>query len=143
MTARSRTGSRHPGVPRTETSCNRTGHVTILILFIGYSRSGHTLVASLLDAHPRVAVANEYSLLRRWKYFTAEQKTRRYVFGELFRNSVFQSEVGYRATTLRRTFNYRVPNQWNGRCDNYIRVSMLIQCLCEPVSDDLFAGCGR
>jgi hypothetical protein len=105
-----------------ETSCDFTSRVTTLLIFIGYSRSGHTLVASLLDAHPRVAVANEYDLVRQWTNFSSKQKTRRYVFDELFKNSVEQSKIGFRAPTLRRTFNFRVPHQWNGRCDKYLKV---------------------
>ena len=131
--------SRHPSEPRTKSTSPTTDHVTVLILFIGYPRSGHTLISSLLDAHPHVAVANEYCLARRWRNFTTEQKTRKYVFGELFRDSVMQSEVGYRSATVQRTFNYSIPNQWNGRFDNYLQVSILIQGLCDPphVSDHL------
>jgi hypothetical protein len=44
------------------------------------------------------------------------------VFDELFKNSVEQSKIGFRAPTLRRTFNFRVPHQWNGRCDKYLKV---------------------
>ena len=117
--------------PRT-TSPISTDHVTVLILFIGYPRSGHTLISSLLDAHTHVAIANEYKLFQRWSNFTAEQKTRSYVFGELFKNSVMESKVGYRSATVQRTFNYSVPNQWNGRFDKYLQVSMLI-CFCDHV----------
>ena len=116
------------GEPRT-TSPISTDHVTVLILFIGYPRSGHTLISSLLDAHPHVAIANEYKLLQRWSNFTAEQKTRSYVFRELFKNSVMESIVGYRSATVQRTFNYSVPNQ---RFDNYLQVSMLIR-FCDHV----------
>jgi hypothetical protein len=96
--------------------------VTILLLFIGYPRSGHTLVSSLLDAHPHAAVANEYALIRRWRYFADSQKTRKFVIEELFRDSVMQSKVGYRSPTMHRTFNYSVPNQWNGRVRDYLQV---------------------
>ena len=29
------------------------------VVFVGYGRSGHTLVGALLDGHPRALVANE------------------------------------------------------------------------------------
>lgn len=105
-----------------EAPCGITSHVTVLLLFIGYPRSGHTLVSSLLDAHPHMAVANEYKLLQRWKNFTEEQKTRKHVFGQLYRDSVMQSQTGFRSATVRRTFNYSIPNQWNGRCHNFLQV---------------------
>ena len=37
--------------------------VKTLCLFIGYQRSGHSLVGSLLDAHPRMAIAHELDAL--------------------------------------------------------------------------------
>lgn len=35
-----------------------------LVLFVGYSRSGHSLVGSLLDAHPDAAISHELHLLK-------------------------------------------------------------------------------
>lgn len=46
----------------------RSGHalhrVERAVLFVGYPRSGHTLVGAALDAHPDVRVAHELDLLR-------------------------------------------------------------------------------
>ena len=36
------------------------------LLFIGYNRSRHTLLAALLDAHPHVVVANDLNILKQW-----------------------------------------------------------------------------
>ena len=99
-------------------------HVTSLLLFIGYPRSGHTLVSSLLDAHPHVAVANEYKLLGHWLTFDAKQRTRKYIFEELYRDSLMQSKEGYRSSKVKHTFNYSVPNQWNGHYDRFLKVSL-------------------
>ena len=44
------------------------------VLFIGYPRSGHSIVGSLMDAHPHVVIANEFLLLKYWKYFSDRQK---------------------------------------------------------------------
>ena len=38
--------------------------VETFCLFIGYSRSGHTLVGSLLDAHPNVIIGHEMGVLK-------------------------------------------------------------------------------
>ena len=35
-----------------------------IILFIGYSRSGHSLVGSLLDAHPEILVSHELHVVK-------------------------------------------------------------------------------
>ena len=39
------------------------GQVRSFCLFIGYPRSGHSLVGSLLDAHPDIAIAHEVNVL--------------------------------------------------------------------------------
>ena len=36
------------------------------VQFVGYPRSGHTLVAMLLDAHPNIVISNEYNILEKW-----------------------------------------------------------------------------
>lgn len=40
--------------------------VKVFLLFIGYNRSRHTLLASLLDAHPNVIIANDFNILGEW-----------------------------------------------------------------------------
>ena len=49
-------------------------HIEKFILFIGYPRSGHSIVGSLMDAHPHMVIANEFLLLRNWKYFSDREK---------------------------------------------------------------------
>jgi Sulfotransferase family/Glycosyltransferase sugar-binding region containing DXD motif len=79
-------------------------------LFIGYPRSGHTLVGSLLDAHPDVAIANEVNVLR---LLEDGGLTR----GQLVEMLLTTSEedasrsLGRRATG----YSYAVPLQWQGQ----------------------------
>jgi len=43
-------------------------------MFVGYPRSGHTLVGSLLDAHPDIVISHEMDVLRYLRYgFTKKQ----------------------------------------------------------------------
>jgi len=37
-----------------------------ICLFVGYPRSGHSLVGALLDSHPQATVSHELDLLTRW-----------------------------------------------------------------------------
>ena len=48
--------------------------IKTFVMFIGYPRSGHSIVGSLMDAHPHMVIANEFLLLRNWKYFSDRQK---------------------------------------------------------------------
>lgn len=76
-------------------------------MFLGYPRSGHSLVGSLLDAHPDVIIAHELDVL---KYvhggFSKEQ-----IFYLLLENSrkLAARGRGYSG------YSYRVPEQWQGR----------------------------
>ena len=45
-------------------SWNRVADVERWCFFVGYPRSGHTLVASLLDAHPEIVLSNELDAFR-------------------------------------------------------------------------------
>ena len=74
--------------------------------FIGYSRSGHSLVAALLDAHPNIVMAHElravkyiqYGFSREALYYLLFQRTK-------IRGHSWKRGGGY---------TYDVPNQWQG-----------------------------
>jgi hypothetical protein len=81
--------------------------VKFYCMFVGYPRSGHSLVGSLLDAHPNMVLAHELDALR-------------YLAAGFSRNQIFwlilQREVEFgRAGRTWRGFDYSVPNQWQGR----------------------------
>lgn len=73
--------------------------------FIGYPRSGHSLVGSLLNAHPEVVIAHERDALR----LIAAHMPRALVYGLLM-----EADIGARGGTRQRLYDYRVPGQWQG-----------------------------
>jgi sulfotransferase family protein len=75
--------------------------------FIGYPRSGHTLIGSLLDAHPNAVIADELDALR----FIEAGFSKKQVCYLMLRNSR-RSAAGGRERT---GYHYRVPSQWQGR----------------------------
>ena len=75
-------------------------------MFIGYPRSGHTLVGSLLDAHPETIIAHELDAL----IFIGAGFSKQQLFTLILENSQFFSEKGRRWTG----YSYSVPNQWQG-----------------------------
>jgi sulfotransferase family protein len=77
------------------------------VMFIGYPRSGHTLVGFLLDAHPNVIIASQTGALRYLKHGFGRQQT----FHILVENSRRVAKKG----RGERTYTYDVPNQWQGR----------------------------
>jgi hypothetical protein len=76
-------------------------------VFIGYPRSGHSLIGSLLDAHPDMVFSNELNALRHIKYkFNREQ-----LYYLILKNSQNFSLNGRSHTG----YSYKVDNQWQGR----------------------------
>ncbi|MGH9154910.1 MAG: sulfotransferase family protein [Acidimicrobiales bacterium] len=74
-------------------------------MFVGYPRSGHSLVGSLLDAHPEAVIAHELDALR----FVRAGFGRSQLYSQLLRNS---QGYGERREIV---YDYTVPNQWQGR----------------------------
>lgn len=78
-------------------------------LFIGYPRSGHSLLGALLDAHPSIVIAHELDVLR---YIQAGHVTRDRLFW-----LIVERDEGSRATRRTKRYDYSVPGQWQGRYD--------------------------
>jgi Sulfotransferase family len=81
--------------------------VQTLCLFIGYQRSGHSLVGSLLDAHPQMAIAHELDAL----FYLKRGFPPREILYLMLEVSQFHSQVGRRWGD----YSYDVPGQWQGR----------------------------
>lgn len=78
-------------------------------MFIGYPRSGHTLVGSLLDAHPEMVIAQELDALR----FLKKDYGKRQIYSLILQNSQKFTETGRNCAG----YSYIVPNQWQGKFD--------------------------
>src|SRR5215207_8273627 len=82
-------------------------------MFLGYPHSGHSLIGSLLDAHPNAIVAHELDALK----FVRAGFGKHQLYELLLDNS-------RRFAQRRREWNgygYEVPRQWQGRF-NEVRV---------------------
>lgn len=90
------------------------GDVERYCMFIGYPRSGHSLVGALIDAHPHALVGHEQDALR----YVEAGYSRSRLFNLLLANTQVFAAVGRR---WRGGFSYHVPHQWQGRFER-IRV---------------------
>ena len=81
--------------------------ITTYCIFIGYPRTGHSLIGSLLDAHPRMIIAHEMDAL----IFLQHGFSRNQIFHLLLENSKKIAAAGRRHSG----YSYEVPNQWQGR----------------------------
>lgn len=74
-------------------------------MFIGYPRSGHSLVGSLLDAHADAVIANEADALR----YVATGFTRTQLY------SLILDNARHYGPHREHVYDYTVPGQWQGR----------------------------
>jgi hypothetical protein len=76
-------------------------------MFVGYPRTGHSLIGSLLDAHENIVVAHEMNALR----FLKAGFNQRQIFTLILENSRSAARHGRQQTG----YSYDVPGQWQGR----------------------------
>lgn len=86
---------------------NRFDSVSSYCMFIGYPRSSHSLVGSLIDAHPNAIIAHEQDVLKYIKYGFSKGQ----LFPLLLRNSEEFTAKGRTWTG----YSYSVPGQYQGR----------------------------
>ena len=69
---------------------NFLDRIKSFVMFIGYARSGHSIVAALLDAHSHIAIAHELNIVKIWdtSYRNNSSKTRIDLFGEIIDNTI-------------------------------------------------------
>jgi hypothetical protein len=81
--------------------------VSAYCMFIGYQRSGHSLVGALLDAHPDMVIAHELDALQ---YVQA-----RFSRNQLYALLVAQARAFEARGQRGGRYSYRVENSWQGR----------------------------
>ncbi|MFC2144937.1 hypothetical protein ACFLQQ_01270, partial [Actinomycetota bacterium] len=77
--------------------------------FIGYPRSGHSVVGSILDAHKNIIISHELDVV---KYIDQGLK-KEIIYGSILRNSFRKSTKGREQTG----YKFDIPNEWQGRFD--------------------------
>lgn len=106
-------------------------HVRTILFFIGYPRSRHSLLGSLMDAHPHIVVSDETMAFPRWRRNPKQWMNGSiYSFYDtLFRASKQSTMTGRRSREFEGSvvnkdsnYGYSVPNQWQGNYDRYIQV---------------------
>ncbi len=93
------------------------------VFFIGYARSGHSIVASLLDAHPHIAIAHEYSMFSKWIKEPRQHSDKEWLFSTLFFNSKHSSETGLRnKQSKKKGYSLGIPDWWQGKYKERLEV---------------------
>lgn len=84
----------------------------VFTLFLGNSRSGTTLIASLLDAHPNMVISHELDVLS----MVNTPLGKLGLYGRIFNKSRWFA--GHDATW--QTYSYHVPTGWQGRFEQLL-----------------------
>ena len=94
--------------------------VNRLVLFIGYPRSAHSIIGSMMDAHPNMVIAHEHRLLEECIIYKRMSSllNKTALFNQLYRNSYTnaQDRSGWRSEERdsRKGYNLYIPHTWQG-----------------------------
>lgn len=67
------------------------------VFFIGYSRSGHSIIASIIDAHPNVVLAHEFDIFGRLATGNESLLNKSHLFNALYQDSYTEAITGWRS----------------------------------------------
>ena len=103
--------------------------VETFVLFVGYARSGHSLIAAILDSHPEIIIANEFHLLANFNSFYQDPDEGNYrrrlrIFSALHSLSHNQSIHGNRSPNHKHGYSYYIPGSWQGKYRTQIKVKV-------------------
>lgn len=101
------------------------GGVKNFVFFIGYPRSGHSIVGSILDAHPHIVISHEFMLMNRQAVFS-EPWTANWtsdLFNVLYQHSYLDVQNGTRNSGMtEKGYALHIDGLWQGEYDKFIDV---------------------
>ena len=88
--------------------------------FAGYPRSGHSMIGSVMDAHPNMIIAHEYRLFKNC-YSMLEKGENLFaakflLFNTLYKKSYLDAKCGWRSDKDRKKkgYNFNFNSKWQG-----------------------------
>ena len=84
------------------------------VLFVGYPRSGHSIVGSMMDAHQNMIISHEYMLFAEWAQNPKKFTNRTHLFTELYHDSYMDTEMGWRSIASK-GYTLAIESAWQGR----------------------------
>ena len=91
--------------------------VKAFVFFIGYGRSGSSIVSSFIDAHPHAIVSYQYGIFDNKNMEILKDKTN--LFNQLYIRSQKDIKSGGRSHT-KKNYTLHVQSLWQGEYDRYI-----------------------
>ncbi|XP_078375795.1 uncharacterized protein LOC144659237 [Oculina patagonica] len=105
--------------------------VETFVMFIGYPRSRHSLVAAILDAHPEIIITDQYDVithLKKYQSSTHKNLQKYRLFFGIHQLSREEAMFGNHASPGHQLENkqgyyYNVPGSWQGGYEEKIKAS--------------------
>lgn len=89
--------------------------VEYFLIFIGWPRSCHSIIGSMLDAHPNVIVAHEFFVFHQLS-MNPQLQNRDTLYNELYRNSYMNVRNGWRnSSQTQKGYSLDMHGSWQGR----------------------------
>ena len=94
------------------------------VLFIGYPRSGHSIIGTMLDAHPNIIIAHEFPLMRSLMSETRRKVTKQGLFNSLYLNSRAELVYGERGESglKRKGYLLALNNSFHGHFNGKLTI---------------------
>ena len=102
--------------------------VETFVLFIGYPRSRHSLVAAILDAHPEIVLTQNFDVINNFKKYRSSAEKKYQLFFDIHQRSRYAAMFGGHASPNhqlknKQGYHYNVPGSWQGGYQERIKVS--------------------
>ena len=93
------------------------------VYFLGHPRSGHSIVASLLDAHPHIIIAHEDNVFNKVLQEKNPYTRKSVMFNKLWRNSYYSFKRGHRSQRDNvKGYTLAIEGLYQGTYQSYVEV---------------------
>ena len=99
--------------------------IKTFIFFLGHARSGHSIVGSILDAHPHIVIAHEAKLFSKMIENLPHYSNKSVIFNELWNNSYHSSVAGLRTEddkALKKGYTLSIDGLYQGTYVSSVQV---------------------
>lgn len=89
--------------------------VEAFVFFLGWQRSGHSIIGSLIDGHPDAIIAHEYFLFSKFIHYMYMSDAKKELFKSLYQNSAWDARTGSRSQYHNeKGYNLHLSHSWQG-----------------------------
>ena len=93
--------------------------------FVGYPRSGHSIVGSILDAHPHIVMSNKLNFFEQLSFFNDDtpRDWAANLYNIIYQRSITDTQAGgLRNINSMSKGTHAISSLWQGKFDKYIQV---------------------